>query len=1029
MREMNYQTSTQQTKQTKQFRGGEKKVMKKRLALLLSVAMAFSMFANVAFGADAAKTTQEKFDALKTQGVFNGYPDGSAGLDKDMTRAEFAKVLVKLFGLKEIHGEYSYKDKNYGAKNWAAPFIEAVTKEGLMQGKDLEKKLFDFNGKITVEEAAKTLVNALKLEEVKDAQNNASSWAKGYFQAAVDAGLFSKDANPKANATRTQLVEAAYAADELVKGPKVASYKVIDSKNVEFTMTDKEVVKVTLEKALEANKETEVKFQYKGKEVTAKVTYTITSAQSIKSVTAENLKEVVVTFDGSLEQKSAENKNNYEVKDMKIESVTMAQDKNSVTILLEENGSDLKNQKETEVKIKNVKNEDSSKTFNETKKFTPVDVKTPEIKEVVGLGTKAFKIVFSEPVKRGDAVASSNYKVDGAMVAGSVDYMYPNVVIVKKELSVGTHKVSASQISDFSGLKSIPADKEFTIAEDTAAPEIVSAKTTDLNELELEFNETVKSIEKVYHNASGNTGKITYKDNKVKVEFSNKMYTGDNTIYVKGATDYSGNKADREIKVNPTLDQSRPEVLKLEVKEVGALNNHQLVLEFSKKLDKESAQNAVNYTLKDRDGKVLKNFNGVDGDGHPVAKPSYDEKDYKVTINLNGKLSNQTDYILEVAGVRDTAALQNTMAPWSQTFTAKQTAKTGIVRSWFSESGGEQNLYVQFKDDMRTDGDGSVLVKEKYLFDNKSITDYDINMVSGDTIRITSKSGKLIPTADLSDKAKKHYLSVSQVKNAKGDYIKNGDSYTLTYEGSLGEEFANVIAVKEAKVVDRNEIQVNFGGKINYINIEDFSVLVNSATFKPTSHELSTDGTSLTLKFTGDSTLPSSLSGGQLIVRDEATTADVLNVRVKSGPTNLSGVNNVRPEAVQDSLNVTQPDVTSATYQATIRLTGDVDIVNKAQALTLFDVAVNEKATPVTLTSVDLATVNGSVDHRVLVVKFTVNPDKEGKLVKLTKDDFITVKMNDEFNYVNKYIVDMKDTTKQVTLKGFTVSNYFTEKK
>lgn len=113
-----------------------------------------------------------------------------------------------------------------------------------------------------------------------------------------------------------------------------------------------------------------------------------------------------------LSKKTAENKNNYEVKDMNIESVTLSSDKRSVTILLEENGSVMENQKETELKVKNVRNEDGSKTFNETKKFTPVDVKTPEIKEVVGLGTKAFKIVFSEPVKRGDAVASSNYKVD-----------------------------------------------------------------------------------------------------------------------------------------------------------------------------------------------------------------------------------------------------------------------------------------------------------------------------------------------------------------------------------------------------------------------------------------------------------------------------------------------------------------------------------------------------------------------------------------------------------------------------------------
>ncbi|TQR43755.1 Ig-like domain-containing protein [Paenibacillus popilliae] len=1011
MREMNYQTSTQQTKQTKQFRGGEKKVMKKRLALLLSVAMAFSMFANVAFGADAAKTTQEKFDALKTQGVFNGYPDGSAGLDKDMTRGEFAKVLVKLFGLKEIHGEYSYKDKNYGKNNWAAPFIEAVTKEGLMQGKDLEKKLFDFNGKITVEEAAKTLVNALKLEEVKDAQNNASSWAKGFFQAAVDAGLFSKDANPKANATRTQLVEAAYAADELVKGPKVASYKVIDSKNVEFTMTDKEVVKVKLEKALEANKETEVKFQYKGKDVTAKVTYTITSAQSIKSVTADNLKEVVVTFDGSLEQKSAENKNNYDVKDMKIESVTMAQDKNSVTILLEENGSDLKNQKETEVKIKNVKNEDSSKTFNETKKFTPVDVKTPEIKEVVGLGTKAFKVVFSEPVKRGDAVASANYKVDGSIVAGSVDYMYPNVVIVKKDLSVGTHKVSASNIADFFGLKSIPEDKEFTIAEDTAAPEIVSAKTTDLNELELEFNETVRSIEKVYHNTSGNTGKITYKDNKVKVVFSNKMYNGDNTIYVKGATDYSGNKADREIKVNPTLDTTRPEIVKLEVEEVGAVNNHKLVLEFNKKLEKESAENVRNYTLKDRDGKVLTNkeFTGVDGDGHPLAKPSFNDKDNKVTINLNAKLKNETDYILEVTGVRDTAALQNTMAPWSQTFTAKQTAKSGIVRSWIDESNGEEKLFVQFKEDMATSGDGSVLIKEKYLFNGKSITDHDITMMSGDTVRITAKTGKL---GIIRDASKNNVLSVSQVKNSKGDYLKQNNSYTLTYEGKLADTFANYIKVDEVKVLSREEVEVTFAGKINYVNLEDFSIstAAGATYYKPTTYEKSNDGTVITLKFEGDDKLPASLNGAFFHVSANATTADLLNVKIQKVDKPITDFTNVRPEANRSSL-VVRPSTTDVTYNAVIRANTAVKVDTKhiSNANQVFVVKVNEETVNAHVNNV---TTNGEE----ITINFTLNGKKF-----LTKDeDTVYVQLLERENSVYKYIVDTNNA--EVAMNGFYAS-------
>lgn len=1000
--------------------------MKKRLALLLSVAMAFSMFANVAFGAEAAKTTQEKFNVLKEAGIFAGFPGtDDAKLEQNTTRAEFARVIVKALGLKEVEGVYTYKDKNYGPNHWAAKYIEAVTAEGLMQGTNATKKLFGTNDNITVQEAAKVLVLGYKFDIPENAENNASDWAKKYFQAAVDAGLFSKDANPKANATRGQLVEAVYAADEAAKGPKVESAKVIDARNVEVTMSDKEVVKVELkaEEALKANVETEIKFEYKGKEYTTKVTYVVTSAQKIESVTAENLKEVVVAFDGTVEEKTAENKNNYEVKDMTIDSVTLSSDKRSVTLLLEENGSVMKNQKETEVKVKNVRNEDGSKTFNETKKFTPVDVKTPEVKEVVGLGTKAFKVVFSEPVKRGDAVASSNYKVDGKMVSGSVDYMYPNVAIVKTDLSVGEHKLSISNITDFSGLKSIPVDKDFTVAEDTSAPEIVSAKTNDLKELEIEFNETVKSIEKVYHNVSGNTGKITYKDNKVKVTFSNAMYNGDNTIYVKGVSDYSGNKTDREYKVNPTLDTTRPEVVKLEVKEVGALNNHQLVIEFNKKLDKESAENFRNYTLKDRDGKVLKDFKGVDVDGHPVLKPSYNETNNKVTINFNQKLANYTDYILEVAGVRDTAALQNTMAPWSQTFTAKQTAKTGIVRAWFTQEYGEQNLYIQFKEDMRSDGEGGVLTKEKYLVNNKPITDHEISMVNGDTVRITAKAGKLIPTD-----AKEDYpitVSVSQVKNAKGDYIKNGDNYTLTISGKLGEEFANNIGVTKATVVNRNEIKVEFAGKINYVNLSDFSVYSKSleSTYVPSEHELSNDGTVMTLKFSNNETLPASLSDAYLVVKKGATTADILNVPVRASETKLSGYEAVRPEANINSLHVTSVSTTSATYKATVNLTGAVkftDANSQSNAKDLFTVTINEGKTDAGIAAV--ATVKDvrivGDNYKTLVVEFEV-AKVDGKDVALTKEDYVTVTMNDVQNFVHKYISDANATNEIVPMKGF----------
>ncbi|RUT33289.1 hypothetical protein EJP77_06460 [Paenibacillus zeisoli] len=213
----------------KDIQGGDKKVMKKILSVALSTAMAFSMFASVAFGAESTLSPQQQFDALSAKGIVNGYPDGSSHLEKTITRAELAKVIVKTLGLKEVTGVFSYKDKNYNAKNWAAPYIEAVSAAGIMQGKDTAKKIFDFNGNVTVEELATVLVRALKLEvPTTGIDNSATAWAKGYVQAAINAGLLEKSTNFQGAATRSQVVVAAYVVDQkntatTVTGVTVAS--------------------------------------------------------------------------------------------------------------------------------------------------------------------------------------------------------------------------------------------------------------------------------------------------------------------------------------------------------------------------------------------------------------------------------------------------------------------------------------------------------------------------------------------------------------------------------------------------------------------------------------------------------------------------------------------------------------------------------------------------------------------------------------------------------------------------------------
>ena len=180
--------------------------------------------------------------------------------------------------------------------------------------------------------------------------------------------------------------------------------------------------------------------------------------------------------------------------------------------------------------------------------------------EVKGLGTKAFKVVFSEPVKSTTASNISNYKIDGKAVSGWVKFTYPNVAFITTDIAVGEHTLSVQGVEDYANFKVSPTDVKFTVAEDTTAPEVVSVKTKDLTKVEVEFNESVKSVDKAYHTSSSKTAdKVEIKDNVVILTFSTenkRLSVGENTIYLEGVRDYSDNSANRETKVTRFLTLS-----------------------------------------------------------------------------------------------------------------------------------------------------------------------------------------------------------------------------------------------------------------------------------------------------------------------------------------------------------------------------------------------------------------------------------------------------------------------------------------
>lgn len=693
--------------------------MKKIVSLALSTAMALSMFASVTSG--ATLTTQEKYNQLVTQGLFEGYPNGQAYLDKDLTRAEFAKIVALMTGLDtSATNTVSYQDPNYSAaNNWYRPYVEAVTKAGYMQGTSTgAKKLFSPQGKVTVQEIAATLVRAGQLEVPTTGINNdASAWAKGEVQAAINAGLVSSNANFKAAATRGLLVDVAYAYQNSVVKPAVTSYEVTDNgATVVFTLANGEKVTVKPATALRPNVATTVAFTYDGKEYSESVTWTVTDATKVDSAAASNLKQVTVTFDGQVDRTSAENVNNYSIADVTLESATLSADNRTVTLLLADAANNqLANNRQTSVKVSNVKQNTGATIISGTVNFTPSDVAVPTITEVNALGTGAVEVVFSEPVVA-SSITVAGINIDGRAVAANFDYDYKtNSVVIETPLTVGEHTISLSGVRDFSGLVMAPVQRTFTVVADTTAPTIASTTSNDLREVTVTFSEPVRSIASARANNVSTPANVELSGRTATLTFSSNLSFSANTITLTGVTDYSGNTAQTlTATVTPTLDLTAPTVIGTSV---GTANgNYYVDVQFSKAVNVNgteagSALNRNNYTLRSTSGAAVTSA-GLTSEGHPVVAPvvqGTNNRTVRITLGPTNTLT-ATNYTLEVAGVRDVTTAQNILTPYSAQINLTQAAAATLERTWVSGSW----VYVEFSGQIATSGAGNALEAAKY---------------------------------------------------------------------------------------------------------------------------------------------------------------------------------------------------------------------------------------------------------------------------------------------------------------------------
>lgn len=771
---------------------------------------------------------KEAVQSLVDAGVIQGDANGNFNPLKTISRAEAATIFTNALEL-EAEGAVDFKDVKADA--WYYDAIAATVENGIFEGVSATE--FAPNKQLTRSEAAKILVDAFGLEGEGDLSEFADAstvkpWAKSYLEIAVANGVIKgseangkTNLNPNAPITRQDFaVVFSRTVENVDATPKVDKIEVVDAKTLNVTLSDGTKETVTLEKALEPNKETEVTFKIKDVEYKAKVTYVVTTATAVKSVSATNLKEVVVEFDGKVDKETAADKANYSLKSGKvIKSVKLLDDEKTVVLTLEDR---LNNNKVDAVSVSNVKAGTLTITAKNVE-FKAVDNEIPTVKEVKSLGTKALKVVFSEPV---DDVKQGNFTLDGKAFYGKITVTGNEVVLTPystSALAVGTHSLQVSQIKDFAGFTSLTSTTEFTVVEDKDAPTVTESSAT-LETLTLTFSEDVDpdsvSASKVFWK-SGSDKKAAksverVEGNKYKYTFEgvNTLPTGSVTVYVEGVKDYSGNTiaADTKVVVSPQVDQTRPEVKKVEVK-----NSTTLAVTFSKTLGS-SAENKNNYNVLDKDGKVVSVKSAV---------LSSDKK--TVTVTLYKELSDGKN-TLEVKNVKDNTKLENTMLDYKEVIeNADRVSPTIDSKSWNTS---ERRVVIKFSEKMDVE---TLSNYSNYLVDingqlrslNSDIANIDV-LHDGTTVAITfvEKIGNEpveFGTSLSSGKAIVKQLRILSVKDVAGNVLKefsdNDNKNHINFDNlnsslALAEYKTIGGTTYTAALVDRKTVEIKFNAGI-----------------------------------------------------------------------------------------------------------------------------------------------------------------------------------------------------------------------
>lgn len=165
-------------------------------------------------------SVNEKANFLQQMGVLNGDELGNLNLERNITRAEFTTLMVRIYNRYDyihmseypFYGEVVFPFKDVPEDHWARNYIEYSYSNGIINGKD--KDTFAPDENITIRDCIVVLLNANAEEEYQrqlllDTAKNLGGYPDGYIKIAKENGLIT-DQLPEKIASRGEVATILY---------------------------------------------------------------------------------------------------------------------------------------------------------------------------------------------------------------------------------------------------------------------------------------------------------------------------------------------------------------------------------------------------------------------------------------------------------------------------------------------------------------------------------------------------------------------------------------------------------------------------------------------------------------------------------------------------------------------------------------------------------------------------------------------------------------------------------------------------